>query len=150
MYIWHKLYTSVLSHYNISDRQEQKKLTSFTITKTSYHLPLTRQFTVLGCFSFDKFEISWNPNRTKLARNTLKTKLIMKQHIYLGLGLPRTTFWPYLRHLYPSSSISTSLKVWTTTRGSRMGLTTGDISMLPTSVLLEYMHLKIYRVLPSK
>lgn len=30
---------------------------------------------------------------------------------YRGLGLFLTAFWPYLRHLNPSSKISTSLRV---------------------------------------
>jgi hypothetical protein len=41
---------------------------------------------------------------------------------YRGCGLPLTTFWPYLRHRYPSSRISTSLVVCTTTLGSRIVL----------------------------
>nr|CAN67260.1 hypothetical protein VITISV_039438 [Vitis vinifera] len=37
--------------------------------------------------------------------------LVDKRKPYLGLGLPFTTFCPYLRQRYPSSSISTSLTV---------------------------------------
>jgi hypothetical protein len=37
---------------------------------------------------------------------------------YRGLGLFLTAFWPYLRHLNPSSMISTSLRVWMANRGS--------------------------------
>lgn len=42
---------------------------------------------------------SWSEVRTSAMR------------VYRGCGEFFTAFWPYLRHLYPSSMISTSLRV---------------------------------------
>ena len=53
-----------------------------------------------------------------------------------GLGFPFTTFCPYLRQRYPSSKISTSLTVCTTTRGSRFGLPIKAASMPADSIFL--------------
>jgi hypothetical protein len=45
-------------------------------------------------------------------------KCICIKHTYLGCWVFLTTFWPYLRHLYPSSNTSTSLRVLKQNLGS--------------------------------
>jgi hypothetical protein len=80
----------------------------------------------------DNTEFQANKNK----ENIKGVKLMNKMSTDRGLGFPFTTFCPYLRQRYPSSNISTSLTVCTTTRGSRFGLPIKAASMPADSIFL--------------